>query len=110
MLTADPHYKAPEIEIPIGVSGTYRIFIGINYFFQTWKTSSYGSIWLKLPEDPGFSRVGMERYDLHAEGKYWPKIKPDKATKESYNTIYEVYWKTADLTGKNLTVCMPQPP
>ena len=35
MLTADPHYQAPEIVIPLNERGTFRIFVGVNYFFQT---------------------------------------------------------------------------
>ena len=110
MLSAEPFWNAPQLEIPIEKCGTYRIFIGVNYAFQHYTTNSYGSLWLKLSGDPGFSRIGMERYDLHAEGKYRTKILPEKATKESYNTIYEVYWRTEEVTGKSLFIRPPKPP
>ena len=109
MLTADPNFKAAEIEIPLNVSGVYRIFIGMGYFMQPYEVGrssdpkGYGSLWAKLPGDKGFSRFGHEKYDSSVKRDYPSK----KFTKTN---ITEVYWRTADLTGKNLTVCLPKAP
>ena len=124
MLTADPYLKAAEIEIPLDVSGVYRIYVGLNYFMRPYKANSYGSLWVKLSGDRGFSKVGLEGYsrsgaEENPDGRYRTKVlgrnmlvwqgKPMEA-QDSYNMVYETYLRTADLTGKSLMVSTPKPP
>lgn len=112
MLFADPLDMVPELVLKPGLSGKYKIFVGVNYPFQRYSSSgfNYGSIFLKLSSDEGFSRFGAEKYDMHAEGKYPPKTLPEKATKQHYNTIYETYWKTEVLSGQDIIISAPKAP
>ena len=120
MLTSDPHLGAAEVEIPLGLAGKYKIYVGVNYFMQCYEAGraptpkGYGSLWIKLTGDRGFSRIGAEKYDLSEQGRYELKILGELYkngdNKESYNTVYEAYWKTADLTGQSLKLCPPKPP
>ena len=54
MLTGDPNFTAAEIEIPLNVSGVYRVFIGMSYLMQPYEVGrskepkGYGSLWAKL--------------------------------------------------------------
>jgi hypothetical protein len=124
MLTADPCLGAPELEIPLNISGTWRVFVGVSYFKQPYGTNSYGPLWLKLTGDRGFTRIGLETYsragqEENPDGKYRQKVFPRNRLvwqgkpmeeNDAYNMIYEVYWRTADITGKSLVISPPKPP
>jgi len=124
MLTADPVFQAVEIRIPLNVVGIYKVYIGVNYFKKCYQANPYGSLWVKLSGDRGFSRIGLESYfraglEENPQGKYREKVleRADEVWlgevgdgKNGYNTIYEVYWRTEDLTGKSIVVSTPKPP
>ena len=101
MLSADPHFRAAEIEIPLDVSGVYRVFIGVNYFSQPYNKNPYGALWLKLTGERGSTRVGIQ---------YNAGVEDSVTASDAKNTIHETYWRTADLTGKSLIVNIPKPP
>ena len=57
----------------------------------------------------------MEKLDARdSHRQFPPKIRGSgrkgSDSSENYNTIYETYWRTADLTGKDLIVRPPEPP
>lgn len=110
MVTADPIKGAKDLTVKLNAKGVYNIFIGINCFKQCYNKSSYGSVWLKLTGDVGFSRVGKEEistYKGRAKGLE-PKTLPDK---EDHNAIYEAYWRTVELNGdEEITIALPRAP
>ena len=120
MLTADPHFEAAEIEIPLNVSGVYKIYIGVNYAMQCYEAGrslaqkGYGSLWMKLTGERGYSRIGAEKYSAKIQGMFPRRMLGDEVKgsdcRVSYTAIYETHWKMADLTGKNLMVSVPKPP
>lgn len=118
MLFAEPEDHAPELTLKLNVTGTYKIHVGMNYGFSVYQNAhtnrlvewDYGAIFLKLTNDIGFTRIGSEKYDQHAVGKFREKFLPEKHGKHSFNTIYETYWKTADLTGQDLILQPPGEP
>lgn len=118
MIFAEPKDKAKELKLKLNQEGIYKIFIGMNYPFQNYQNGhtnrliemDYGAVFIKLSDDRGFSRVGIEKLDLHSKNKYPDKTLPEKATKEHFNTIYESYWKTAKLDGQDLIISAPKEP
>lgn len=118
MLFAEPEDHASEIVLKPNATGRYKIFVGMNYGFCVYQNGhtnrlvewDYGALFLKLSSDKGFTRVACEKYDQHAVGKYRVKFQPEKSGKKSFNTIYETYWKTAELTGEDLVFCPPGEP
>ena len=108
---AGPETKAPSIELPIGRKGWYAIYIGINYSRNEFGSSSlstpwsmYGALRAKLSGDPNYSRFALESLYRHAIGVYPEKI---KAESESWRSIYEVFWKNADLTDQEIVFSTP---
>ena len=111
MLYATPESHAGEITLPLDTVGEYEIYIGINYpraalgdvlHYTQWPL--YGTVWMKLANDKGFSR-------------FCPEIpwRQDKSNKTGSNlqiwrSIYETYWKTADLKGQSLIISPPKEP
>lgn len=118
MLFADPDDHAPEITLKLNVTGVYKIHVGVNYGFSIHQNGhtdrlvewDYASLFMKVSGDEGFSRISCEKYENHAVGKFREKFLPEKYGKVSFSTIYETYWKTADLTGKDLVFRPPGEP
>ena len=107
MASAFPEKECPEITLPLGVTGPHQIFLGVNYTKTRHpSSSSYGQLEVKLTGDYGFRRVGAEYMGDHA-GHIPPKM---GVKNEIYKSIQEAYWKTADLTGKSLTIQQPRAP
>ncbi|MCB1124325.1 MAG: hypothetical protein KJT03_22425, partial [Verrucomicrobiae bacterium] len=81
--------------------GYHKIYLGICYTKpQPDGWSSYGEFAVKLDGDLGYSRVGPENMRQHASHIQSKMGKQN----EIYRSIQETYWKTADLSGKNLTL------
>lgn len=118
MIFAEPNDKAGELILRLNTKGVYKIYIGINHTFQNYQNAhtarlldmEYGAVFIKLTDDRGFHRVGIEKIDDHVKNKYPPKTLPEKATKEHFNTIYESYWKSARLDGQDLIISAPKEP
>jgi hypothetical protein len=110
MVTADPLKGAKDLSVKLKARGIYNIFIGSNYFKQCYNPSPYGSLWIKLSGDEGFSRIGHEGYDRNQ--KQSEGLKPKAMTHHAHlNTIYEVYWRTAELSGgEEITFGLPRAP
>lgn len=114
MLFAAPEDRAPEITLSLHVVGPHKIYVGINYTRSSFgdtlhhtEWSLYGTTWIKLSKDEGFSRFTPEIWWRHAVGRF-----PSKTGKETsiWHSIHETYWKTADLTGQSIKVRPPGPP
>ena len=114
MLFAAPEDEAPEITLPLRVTGRHRIYIGINHTrsalgdtLHHTEWSMYGTTWIKLSGDTGFHRFTPEVWWRHAVGRF-----PSKIGRESgiWHSIHETYWKTADVTGQSIQVRPPGPP
>ena len=110
MMFAEPDHVVPIVTLPLGekgvsVSGKYRIYIGVNYtrttFSSGWFELPRGYIRLKLSGDKAFTVLGSEPLNKGAPGYYEEKM---GRLKETWNSVYEVYWKSADLTGQNLHI------
>jgi hypothetical protein len=106
MAYADPVLGAPTLELPLNVTGHYRIYLGINYTksrYHYQKYSPYGNLRVKLTKDPGFTHVGAEDAVVEApsSSRSLPTLKLGKG-QFIPRSIQEVYWKTAELTGQSL--------
>lgn len=106
MVYADPELGAPTLELPLNVSGPFKIYLGINYTksrYHYQKYSPYGHLRVKLTEDPGFTHVGAEEAVIHppSSSRNLPVLKLGRG-QFIPRSIQEVYWKTADLTGQSL--------
>lgn len=113
MLFAAPEDDAPPLTLPLELTGWYAIYVGINY-----TRSATGSIlhhtmwppdgvtWLKLTDDLGYSRFVPEQMLRHAAHL------PDRTgrEKEIWDSIHEVFWKSADLTRQSVHICPPAEP
>lgn len=91
LLSAGEETAAPEVSIGLDRRGWHRIFIGVYPDHRT-----LGSVEVKLQGDPCFSRLNM--------GPDWAASNPHG------HSIYELYWKEAELTGQTLSlrqVCTP---
>lgn len=117
MLFAEPGDKAAPLTYKLNASGKYKIYVGMNYGFSIYQNAhtnrltewDYGAAFLKLSDDRGFQRIGAEKYDVNMQGgevvsKYRVKFLGEKKGKASFSTIYDAYWKTADLTGQDIIV------
>jgi hypothetical protein len=113
MLYAAPEDHAPEITLPLQVTGWHAVYIGINYtravcgdiqHHTIWPL--YGVVWAKLSADPGYTRFAPEVMLRHADHL------PNRAGREKqiWDAIHEVYWTTADLSGQSITIRPPAEP
>ena len=114
MIFAAPEDRAPPVTIRLGARGPHRIFVGINHTRSSlgdtlhhtpW--SMYGSTWLKLTGDVGCSRFAPEMLWRHALGRF-----PDRVGREGeiWGAVHETYWRTADVSGRDLVIRPPGPP
>lgn len=89
---AVPEDQAGPIELPLHAEGVYKIFLGIQY---TKHRTEYGSLNAKLTDDAIFSKFTIE-----TEGR------PEKIddARVIYSSIFEIYWKTADVTGQSMHI------
>jgi len=118
MLYAEPKDKPGELRLKLDAKGAYRIYVGMNYTFQNYQNGhtdrllemDYGAVFLRLSNDRGFTRIGIEKLDARTKDVFKEKTKPEKATKEHFNTIYEAYWKTAELDDQELIISAPKEP
>ena len=114
MAFADPELGAPGIELPLGVKGLHKIYLGINYTKSPYgyqKYGPYGNLDVKLTGEKGYRHVGaegsqVEQPTVHGMGRA-PKLGHGKFVPRS---IQEVYWKTAELEGKSLMLRPPGEP
>lgn len=109
MVFTDPNWDSPELSLPLGVKGIYKIYVGINY------PKSYlaqadgmprpvsGSLELKLSSDKGFERAAIEE----TPGFTPAKVGVGKLVARS---IQETYWRTAELDGDSLIFRSPGEP
>ena len=86
MLGAGPLNGAPEVTLPLDVKGWYSITVG--YWNPTWAYKQGMSIRLKLSGDPCFT----------------PMTDPGSGTGYTGTTLFETFWKHADLTGRDLVI------
>lgn len=89
---AVPLEEAVSLELPLNATGTYKIYIGIQF---TKHYTHYGSVDLKLSQDLGYTNFQMEGSN-----------KGDDCDDERtiYTSILEMYWKTADVSGQSLQI------
>lgn len=113
MAFAHPDEAPGEITLPLEADGRYHIFVGVNYTRTRFADAIhrvefplYGQLWLRLTDDPGFSRVAAEIMWRHAE-QFAAKTGREM---QMWKSVQETYWKTADLTGQSLVVSPPKPP
>ena len=108
MMYADSRQSPPPVTLPLNVSGWHKLYIGINYtrtvlgdgaHLTPW--TMWGSLRAKLSRDTGNHRIAMEQIWRHAIGHYQEKMS------KPHTSIYEVYWRSADLTGQALELATP---
>lgn len=104
MVSASPLADCRELTLPLNAKGPHKIFLGIHYTKpQTGGWSQYGELAIKLDGDYGYSRVGAENMRQHAG-----HIKSKMGIRNViYRSLQEAYWKTEDMTGKNLVFAQP---
>ncbi|MCZ6672846.1 MAG: hypothetical protein O7C75_07900 [Verrucomicrobia bacterium] len=99
MVSAAPEHDCGELTLALNAKGLHKIYLGICFTKpQPDGWSQYGEFGVKLDGDYGYSRVGPENMRVHA-GHIPSKM---GIRNEIYRSIQETYWKTADLTDKNL--------
>jgi len=106
MVSAYPNQNCGELTLPLGISGVYKIFLGINYTKTNIDNGSpHGQLEVKLDNDSGFRRVAMEGGVNNETGDL-------KVGVNNYNhkSIQETYWKTADVTDRALIFRQMEPP
>lgn len=107
---AEPEHPAPALTLRLGLEGWHAIHIGINYtrteLSSGWDESPAAMLRVRLSGDEAFTRIGAEFLFKGAPGNY-----PNKMGRlaETWNSIYEVHWKSADLTGQDLLFAQPIP-
>lgn len=91
LLSAGEETAAPDVSLGLALSGWHRIFVGVYPDHR-----GLGSIELKLSGDPCYTHLNM--------GPDWTNSSPHG------QSIYELFWKDADLTGREISirqVCTP---
>lgn len=92
MLLATPYNDVPEIRLPLNTEGLHDIYLGIYYTDVTMGLTQ--EIALKLSGEPAFQWVGKDFF--------YPKdgIKRDIG----HEDLPEVFWRSADLTNRDLLI------
>ncbi len=111
MVAARPEHECGELTLPLDVNGPHRVFLGINYTkskYTTWHSDDilYGQLEVKLSDDFGFHRVGLEVTSTSTG------VGPGKSgvSNSLYKSIQDAYWRTADLTHQALVIRQPHAP
>ena len=106
MLYATPEHDCGELTLPLEATGLCKISIGINYTKVPYNIASpFGTIQVKLDNDPAFRRIAMEGGVANESGDLKVGV-----SNFNFKSIQEVYWKTADVTGRSLVLRQPDPP
>lgn len=115
MLYALPEEQAPELTIAPDIAGPCAVHVGINFMRTPYEGADrfnpYGHIWLKMAGDPGYTRFSREIFDggflslpsSHAERKTVGAV-------TCYTSLFDIFWKVADMTGKNVQIRLPWAP
>ena len=110
MMFGEPETPVSAITLPLDVEGWHSVHIGVNYTRTELSAGSdehpEASVKVKLTGDRGYTTIGSEALGKGAPGIYENKM---GRLKETWNSVYEVFWKNADLSGQNLEVA-PIPP
>ena len=118
MMFSEPEKNAPEVVLPLRAAGTplagkYHVYVGVNYTRTPLSSGgeelAKGSVRLRLTDDRAFTVVGAEHLGKGAPGHYENKM---GRLKETWNSVYEVYWKSTELSGQDLHIVpvMPDSP
>jgi len=92
MIRAGSHADAPEVTLPLGVSGWYAIYLGFWNAYHDWDGDT--TIRLKLTGDPCFRPLS----DFDNEGEIAPPVVWDRAE------LQECFFRSEDITGKDLII------
>lgn len=114
MLFAAPTDDAKELTIPLRVRGWHAVYLGINYTRAAMahrhdgsEFPASGSLRARLSGDETFSRFAIESLGAHHVSGI-----PDRvgSRKQIWDSIHDVYWRSADLTEQALMIRVPGPP
>ncbi|MEE2885155.1 MAG: family 10 glycosylhydrolase [Chloroflexota bacterium] len=100
MIYADTRSEVPQVKMPVDLDGWYKIYVGINYTRVPGDGPKAG-IRIKLSEDKDFTVFGPEQIFRHAAGHYPDKMGTEKVM---WNSVYEVYWKSAQISKGSLCI------
>ena len=93
MIVAQSFIKAPDVTLPLDVSGWHAIYIG---YWNPHYTYDYGTaIKVKLSDDPCFYRIRQEK-DAVCDSSC--------QSSPSQYAIQEVFFKNADLAGQDIVI------
>ena len=96
MLFSGPDTHAPPVRLKLGMSGWHHIFVGT----YTRTTADPYCLLLKLSDDPGYTRAVPEVFRPEKD-LVSPEMVPGQAD------LCEAYWKSADLTGREIVFHRP---
>ena len=111
MMYVDSRQEPPLVTLPLNVKGWHKIYVGINYtrsaigdaiHHTPW--SMWGGLRIRLTADGSYTRLAQENPWRKAIGYYDEKMIGEK---DAWESIYEVYWKRADLTGQSIVFATP---
>ena len=91
LLSAGEETAAPEVAVGLELKGWHRIYIGVYP-----EQRGIAAVEVRLSDDPCFTHLNM--------GAEWAPSSPHG------HSVYELWWKEADLTGQELflrQVCTP---
>jgi hypothetical protein len=86
LVSAASYITAPEITLPLDVSGWYSVYIG--YLNPYYAYDGNVTVKVKLSGDPAFVRF----------------TEPERCVSQSAEYLREAFFKHADLTGQNLVI------
>lgn len=111
MLFATPEDEAGEITLPLNLEGEYKIFIGMN-FTRGSLLQNEGQLFARLSDEEGFTPFIKEELDSRVNAVYKRfNIEPYKTeADDTFTSIYEIFWKVADVGEKSIVFKPPYPP
>ncbi|HVT73644.1 MAG TPA: family 10 glycosylhydrolase [Lacunisphaera sp.] len=97
MASALPDADCATLTLPLEVEGPHHVYLAFNHTNSPYPDfSSHGQLDVRLSGDPGFRRVAAEAAGLEGQ--------------PLFKSVQEIFWRTADLTGRALEFRQPQPP
>ena len=110
MMFAEPETPVPPVSLSLDAEGWHAVYIGVNYtrteLSSGWDEHPSAGVRVRLSDETGFTKIGAEALGKGAPGIYENKM---GRLKETWNSVYEVFWKNVDLAGQALVISQLMP-
>ena len=105
---ASPEVETPAVTLPLNLKGWYSIYVGVNYtrteLSSGWAELPAAFLRVKLTDDKSYTNIRPEALFKGAPGIYENKM---GRLNETWDSIYEVFWKSSYVTGQDITLSPP---